>query len=436
MKIVCLILTVIFIITGNSYALRPPLLSKGKDAHTKGSLQELIAQRKRGVNIALPIIDPRVVLHDYNKAHPKEQYMPDQVINSGKVQYKIMKWLHRRDVLSLPMVYPSMNLTRFGGLVAKANNRGDVVTEAIAIDGTTQYAVNPFMTAEEIDTGKLVVPEDPSIYAPAQVPMEFIEQVNQDPELRGVPILVFVEGPYTLIGNILGIGDISSPNPEGLAFLTPAQIVKWLAFTEEVIKKQIDDLYKANIIRDQAGSIIGKANLKICLLEPTASAGKQFLRPALFEKYLLTVIDRIGQYAENKGMEAGLHSCGNTTKNFQAYAKFKHIKFISVDVEADKQGLLAVLPEDMVVGGNVDFKALAQATPEEVFKRTRGMGKATLVNSRICPMSGCQITSLGSENQLAKLQAFMAGADPMLPDAEMSLERALNITFPRTRTQM
>lgn len=384
------------------------------------SKQELITKRLEGVNVTLPIIDPRIILEDFNKANKTKEYTLDQVVKSAKIQLAIMKWLKKE--LGLNYIYPAMDLTRFGGLVAFANNKGNVVREAEALDGTKSPKVDAFIGPEELNDIKLEIP-DPAIYPPAKLPIEFIEQANSDPELDDASILVFIEGPYTLLGNIMGL-DAGLQGAEGLCLLPGTaegitRLKNGLNYTKEVIKRNIDDLDKADT----------KGLLKaICFLEPSASAGERFLRPENFEEFVLPVIDEIAAYAKKKGIKVAYHSCGNTTKNFDAFAKFKNVDIISAD-KVNPGELLAKLPEHMAVVWGSDAKKISNLEPEEIFEDMKGKTASGIDKGRWCPGTNCQVKS---KITLTQLQAFVLGSTPNLPP-DITLDALLNRSLSRTQ---
>ncbi|MDD5598316.1 MAG: uroporphyrinogen decarboxylase family protein [Victivallaceae bacterium] len=191
-------------------------------------------------------------------------------------------------------------------------------------------------------------------------------------------VCAYVCGPFTLAGLLMGATEIL------MASYDDAQNVrKIISFCEGVVKTYSQTL-------EACGADA------ICILDPTAV----MLSPDTFAEFAGDYVKRV---SSELNVPAILHICGNTTHLVRQMAA-TGVQGLSLDMDINVAEILKTVPDNVVIIGNIDSKALMPGgTPEEIIKATKNLLEATAAFDNFIPATGCD---LPPETPLENIIAF------------------------------
>ncbi|MGI6778928.1 MAG: uroporphyrinogen decarboxylase family protein [Acetivibrionales bacterium] len=154
-----------------------------------------------------------------------------------------------------------------------------------------------------------------------------------------------VTAPFTLAGLMMGAEKIALNT-----VIEPDFVKKTLEFTTEVIRRYVKEM-------ERAGADF------IILLEPTAV----LLSPDGFREFVHPPITKL---LKHLNIPAVLHICGNTTSLIPAMCE-TGVQGLSLDGVVDFRKAAEIVPEDIVLIGNIDpVSVMINMGPEGVYSET------------------------------------------------------------------
>jgi len=174
----------------------------------------------------------------------------------------------------------------------------------------------------------------------------FVEAVRLLRAKLDIPIGVYVIGPFTLAGLLMGANDIA------LATLdTPDVVHATVNFCERVVI----DFAKA---LQQAGAYT------VCLLDPTAV----ILSPKAYWEFAGVSLRNVVRQLDTRTI---LHVCGNTTHLIELMCQ-TGVQGLSLDTPVKLREVVSRMPEDVVLIGNIDpVGTMLRGNPEKVRQDTQ-----------------------------------------------------------------
>ncbi len=257
----------------------------------------------------------------------------------------------------------------------------DLSVEAGAVGLPVRYPLNESPTVEEHPVRAVADLNAYRVLDPlrdARV-VSFIETMRAMKNLPDVIRGAYVIGPFTLAGLMLGATEAAVATLDD-----PDLVHETLRFAEGVISPY-------------AQALVDAGAQTVAILEPTAS----FLSPAAFAEFSGAYLKRI---AKPIGVPIILHVCGNTTRLIPAMCETE-VDGLSLDAAVDFPRAAKVVPDDIVLIGNVDpVRVMVNETPEGVRKAVRGLLSAMEPYPNFILSTGCD---LPLETPLENIEAFM-----------------------------
>lgn len=218
----------------------------------------------------------------------------------------------------------------------------------------------------EVDLGG--IEKTPSVKKPAfysiesmDVPLDYLSKGRIPTVLSAVkilkksydilPIIVGMEGPYTLIGHLFGIENI----------------LKWTLRQPAAVTKALDFALKANV--EYAKILIESGADVICVADPSASP--ELMSPKDFSTLMLPRLRELATAINSRGCASVLHICGGVNKIIKDMAE-TGFSGLSVEEKVD----LIKAKQDIgtkakLIGNIAASKVLFMGTPEIVTEEGR-----------------------------------------------------------------
>ncbi len=196
----------------------------------------------------------------------------------------------------------------------------------------------------------------------------FLETVRLMRKKLTVPVGVYVSGPFTLAGLMIGANDIAIATIDA-----PDVVHATVNFCEQVIIQYAKELMAAG------------ADM-ICILDPTA----MILSPRAFWEFAGRSIQNVVRHLDTRTI---LHICGNTEHLIEPMCR-TGVHGLSLDSLVDIPKIAPQVPDDVVLIGNVDPVAtMLQGTREKVRQDTTVLLDAMSTYDNFVLSTGCDLPS-------------------------------------------
>ena len=194
----------------------------------------------------------------------------------------------------------------------------------------------------------------------------FLETVRLLREKLDIPVGVYVIGPFTLAGLMMGANDIALATMD-----IPDVVLATVNFCERVVI----DYAKA---LQQAGAYA------VCILDPTA----MMLSPQAYWHFAAHSTQNVIRHLDTRTI---LHICGNTTHLLEPMCR-TGAQGLSLDSLVDMPALAERMPEDVVLIGNVDpVRTMLNGTPEDVRRDTLSLMDSMAGHENFIVSTGCDL---------------------------------------------
>ncbi|MBN1590472.1 MAG: uroporphyrinogen decarboxylase family protein [Pirellulales bacterium] len=228
------------------------------------------------------------------------------------------------------------------------------------LDESATVEMHPVETVADLDQYKVV---DPMYDGRVWV---FRETVRLLKQLIDMPIGVYVSGPFTLAGLMMGANDVA------LAVLDVPEVVHAAVnFCEHVVIEYAKSLQRAG------------ADM-ICVLDPTA----MMLSPTMFWEFAGKSEQNVFRHLDTRTI---LHVCGNTTHLVEKMCE-TGTHALSFDSLVDLPAVAPRVPSDVVIMGNVDpVSVMLQGNREKVRRATTELMEAMRGYDNFLISTGCDL---------------------------------------------
>lgn len=290
----------------------------------------------------------------------------EQMTTDSETQFNAIVKLQQR--YNSPFVLTAMDLSveaeTFGSEVCFRTDEvptieGRLITSASEADA---------LQVPEIDAGR------------GKVQMEVIQRLDKL-ENRPEFIIGGIIGPYTLAGRLYGVSEAME-----LTLLEPNVAHAVLAKTTEYLIKYTK-AFKA------AGADA------VCMAEPAAG----LLWPDGLKEFSSKYVRQIVEAVEDDNFKIILHNCGSTLEHLPAILD-SGCRFLHFGKPTDIPGALQMVPDDVIIGGNLDpMEVFVSASPEETAQAAKSLLEATEGYRNFILSSGCDIPP---NAKLENLDAF------------------------------
>ena len=263
-------------------------------------------------------------------------------------------------------IYKLMELTRpdaafvMMDLSVEAGALGLPVRYPLGDSATIEW--HPVKAVADLDQYKAV---DPLYDGRVWVFLETVRLLCRRMEL---PIGVYVSGPFTLAGLMIGANNIAMATID-----SPDIVHATVNFCEQVIIEYAKAL-------QEAGATI------ICILDPTSC----ILSPKAFWDFAGRSIQNLVRHLDTRTI---LHICGNTEHLIQDMCR-TGVHGLSLDSLVDIPKIAPKIPEDVVMIGNVDpVRTLLQGDRQQVRRDTIRLMEAMRPYDNFIVSTGCDLPS-------------------------------------------
>lgn len=231
---------------------------------------------------------------------------------------------------------------------------------------------------------------------------EAVKLVKTLRESTDSPVMANQWGPFTLAGGFCGTADLN------IKIVTEPDFVRELMdFTTEICIA----LSKAY---QQTGAQVTWVAEPVALL----------LSPAQFAEFVVPCLRRV--FASVSNMTA-LHVCGNTTY-LTGQLVSTGVQALSLDSKVDFSYIMELVPEDVVLFGNIDPVMMLKADPGKVRRETERLLEKMQNRPNFVLSTGCL---LPPDTPPANIEAFMSTARtfPRRKPADMKNMRDINLAL-------
>jgi uroporphyrinogen decarboxylase len=228
------------------------------------------------------------------------------------------------------------------------------------IDESATVEMHPVKTVADLDQYKVV---DPMYDGRVWV---FVETVRLLKELVDMPIGVYVSGPFTLAGLMMGANDIA------LAVLDIPDVVQaTVNFCEHVIIEYAKALQRSG------------ADM-ICVLDPTA----MMLSPLMFWEFAGKSIRNVFRHLDTRTI---LHVCGDTSHLIEKMCQ-TGAHGLSLDSLVNIPAIAPRVAKDVVIIGNIDpVSVMLQGDRASVRRATHELMDAMQEYDNFLMSTGCDL---------------------------------------------
>ncbi|NLE36990.1 MAG: methylcobamide--CoM methyltransferase [Pirellulaceae bacterium] len=228
------------------------------------------------------------------------------------------------------------------------------------LDESATVEMHPVKTVADLDQYKVV---DPMYDGRVWV---FVETVRLLKKLLDMPIGVYVSGPFTLAGLMMGANDIA------LAAIDIPEVVQAAVnFCEHVVIEYAKQLQRA-------GADV------ICVLDPTA----MMLSPPMFWEFAGKSIRNVFRHLDTRTI---LHVCGNTSHLIEKMCD-TGAHGLSLDSLVNLPAIAPRVKKDVVIIGNVDpVTVMLQGKPRDVRGATLELMEAMRGYDNFLMSTGCDL---------------------------------------------
>lgn len=215
----------------------------------------------------------------------------------------------------------------------------------------------------------------------------YIEAIRMSKQqIKDRPVFAGIIGPYSLAGRLLDVSEIM------IACYEDPDMV------HEVLDKVTQFITAYALAYREAGAD------GVVMAEPLAG----ILSPGLIEEFSSKYVKRVVEAVKTDEFAFIYHNCGNNTP-----VLVDSIKTIGADGyhfgnAVDLKKLLELMPDDVMVMGNVDpASQFRNGTPESIREATLSLMEKCTVHKNFVVSSGCDIPPLSSWDNI---DAFFAAA--------------------------
>ncbi len=191
-------------------------------------------------------------------------------------------------------------------------------------------------------------------------------------------VCAYVCGPFTLAGLLMGATEIlmaSYDDPQGVK-----EIISFCGDFVETYSKALE-AHGADYI---------------CILDPTAV----MLSPDTFAEFAGNYVEKV---VGGLNIPSILHICGNTTHLIGKMVD-TGVQGLSLDMDVDIGEILKIVPESVVIMGNIDSKNLMPSgSPQAIESETENLLRLTKSFDNFIPSTGCD---LPPETPIENIVAF------------------------------
>jgi uroporphyrinogen decarboxylase len=265
----------------------------------------------------------------------------------------------------------------------------DLTVEAEAVglpirfEGASPPSVveHPVRTAGQVSSLRLPEPA-----SRGRMPL-FLEVVSElSPRVRGF-VGAYCVGPFTLAAELCGAEELAVRTITDPGFATDL-----VRFTTEV-----------SSVYAQALAAVGAG--VVTVLEPTAV----ILSPAGFEALCVQPLVAVADAVRRGGACPVLHICGDT-RHLIGLMAATGMDGLSLDHPVDLEDVLASVPPDMLVLGNVNpVGVMVEGSPEDVRRTARSLVRRLGTHGNFVLSSGCDLPIETPLENLDALFSFDAG---------------------------
>ena len=167
-----------------------------------------------------------------------------------------------------------------------------------------------------------------------------------------LPVIVGIEGAYTLAGHIMGIENL----------------LKWSIRQRDNISKTMEFTTRTNI--EYSKALIDAGADIICIADPTASP--DLMSPKDFAFFVKPKLKEVSDSIKKKGALGVLHICGNVQKICKDMAE-TGFDGLSVEEKVDlvKARELIGAPKPSLIGNVAAAKCIFSGTPDDVLQEAK-----------------------------------------------------------------
>lgn len=255
--------------------------------------------------------------------------------------------------------------------VGASLNMMDLSVEAEAFGAKVRFAENEIPTVvggvlSDIRKAKdLVVPTVGSGRTG-----RYIEGVKKAKEsIKNIPVFCGVIGPYSLAGHLFDMSELMMEcydNPEQVAILLDKTTQFLIAYIKAFIAAGADG---------------------VILAEPAAG----MLSPALAADFSTSYVQRIIDAVQSEDFLFCYHNCGNAVVDMIDCLAKLDADIFHFGNAVDLPRVLARLPKDRIVMGNIDPVLFKTGTPEQIREATEAVYHQCAQYSSFMISSGCDI---------------------------------------------
>ena len=213
------------------------------------------------------------------------------------------------------------------------------------IEQTPAVKKSPFATIEEVS-----MPDH--FLTSGRIPTVMKATTILHKNKPDLPVIVGIEGVYTLAGHIMGIENL----------------LKWSIRQRDSISKALEFSTRANI--EYSKALIDAGADIICVCDPTASP--DLMSPRDFTFFVKPKLKEVSDAIKKKGALGVLHICGSVQKICKEMAE-TGFDGLSVEEKVDlvKARELIGAPKPTLIGNVAAAKCMFSGTPDDVLQEAK-----------------------------------------------------------------
>ncbi len=243
------------------------------------------------------------------------------------------------------------------------------------LDESATIEQHPVKSVADLDQFKVVDPlYDGRVWV-------FLETVRLLRQRLDIPLGVYVSGPFTLAGLMMGANDIALASID----------------TPEVVHAAVN--FCENVIIEYSKALVAAGADIVCILDPTA----MMLSPSSFWEFAGKSIQNIVRHLDTRTV---LHICGNTEHLIDKMCA-TGVQALSLDSLVNMPKIAAKMPADVVLIGNINPVAtMLQGDRNKVVADTCALLEAMREHDNFIMSTGCDLPAeTPLENIVAMVEA-------------------------------